>query len=105
VDPVSDGLRLTLTDGTTETVDRVVLATGYRIDISKYHIVDPSLRQAIDAKDGYPVMSMGLETSVPGLYMAGVIGERTLGPTLRFVTGTSNSGPRLAEAIGKRLRR
>jgi len=28
--------------------------------------------------------------------MAGVIGEKTLGPTLRFVTGTSNAGPYLA---------
>jgi len=52
--------------------------------------------------DGYPVLTTGLETSVPGLFMVGVIGERTLGPTLRFVTGTSNAGPRVAAALAAR---
>lgn len=99
------GLKLALSDGTTDQVDLVVLATGYRIDISKYHILDSSLKQHIQkTPDGYPVLDTSLQTSVNGLYMAGVIAERTLGPTLRFVTGTSNAGPRLAAAvIGKRF--
>jgi cation diffusion facilitator CzcD-associated flavoprotein CzcO len=99
------GLNLVLSDGTTEQVDMVVLATGYRIDISKYHILDTSLQRQIQkTPDGYPVLDTGLQTSVNGLYMAGVIAEKTLGPTLRFVTGTSNAGPRLAAAVtGKRF--
>jgi FAD-dependent urate hydroxylase len=98
------GLKLALSDGTTDQVDLVVLATGYRIDISKYGILDSSLMQQLRrTPDGYPVLDTGLQTSVDGLYMAGVIAEKTLGPTLRFVTGTSNAGPRLAAAVaGKR---
>lgn len=99
------GLRLELSDNTTENVDFVVCATGYRIDISKYQILDSSLQQRVQRTSaGYPVLDTGLQTTVKGLYMAGVIGEKTLGPTLRFVTGTSNAGPRLASAItGKQL--
>jgi cation diffusion facilitator CzcD-associated flavoprotein CzcO len=94
------GLKLELSDGTTELVDFAVCATGYRIDISMYRLLDNSLQQHIrKTPDGYPVLDTSLQTSVRGLYMAGVIGERTLGPTLRFVTGTSNAGPRLASAI------
>jgi FAD-dependent urate hydroxylase len=98
------GLKLALSDGTTDQVDLAVLATGYRIDVSKYRILDNSLnRQVQKTPDGYPVLDMSLQTSVPGLYMAGVIAEKALGPTLRFVTGTSNAGPRLAAAVaGKR---
>lgn len=98
-------LRLEISDGTIDHVDFVVLATGYRIDISRYNIFDSALQQRVQkTADGYPVLDTGLQTSVPGLYTAGVIGERTLGPTLRFVTGTSNAGPRLAAAItGKRV--
>jgi thioredoxin reductase len=97
-------VRLTFNDGTTEVYDRVVLATGYRIDVSKYHVLDVALRRELQrTSDGYPVLSTGLETSVEGLYMAGVVGEKTLGPTLRFVTGTSNAGPRLAAAAARRL--
>jgi hypothetical protein len=33
--------------------------------------------------------------------MTGVVGEKALGPTLRFVTGTSNASPRVAEAIAR----
>ena len=81
-----------------------MLATGYKIDISRYQILDSSLRRQIRrTQDGYPVLDTNLQTSVQGLYMAGVVGEKTLGPTLRFVTGTSNAGPRLAAGIaGKR---
>jgi thioredoxin reductase len=94
------GLKLELSDGTSEQVDFVVLATGYRIDVSKYNVLDNSLKQHVrQTPDGYPVLDMSLQTSVDGLYMAGVIAEKTLGPTLRFVTGTSNAGPRLAVAV------
>jgi FAD-dependent urate hydroxylase len=101
------GLRLDLSDGATDNVDCVVCATGYRIDISKYRILDSSLHERVQqTADGYPVLDTSLQTSVPGLYMAGVIAEKTLGPTLRFVTGTSNAGPRLASAIiGNRFSR
>ena len=93
-------LNLALSDGTTDQVDLVVLATGYKIDISKYHILDHSLKRHVQqTPDSYPVLDTNLQTTVDGLYMAGVIAEKTLGPTLRFVTGTSNAGPRLAAAI------
>jgi len=100
-------LNLFLSDGSKEQVDRVVLATGYKIDISRYGILDSVLKQEIkQTSDGYPVLQTSLETSVPGLFMTGVVGERTLGPTLRFVTGTNNAGPRLAAALaGKRKSR
>jgi hypothetical protein len=99
------GLRLTLSDRSSVEVDRVVLGTGYRIDVSRWPILDPALRRDIQTtNDGYPVLTTGLETSVKGLHMTGVVGEKTLGPTLRFVTGTSNASPRVAEAIAGRRR-
>jgi thioredoxin reductase len=100
-------LNLELSDGTTDHVDFAILATGYKIDVSKYCILASSLQQRVQrTSEGYPVLDMSLQTSVNGLYMAGVIAEKTLGPTLRFVTGTSNAGPRLAAAVtGKRLSR
>jgi thioredoxin reductase len=97
------GLMLELSNGTKDRVDFVVLATGYKIDISRYQILDPSLKLQIKSTpEGYPVLDTNLQTSVKGLYMAGVVGEKTLGPTLRFVTGTSNAGPRLAAGIAGR---
>jgi FAD-dependent urate hydroxylase len=102
-EPVGNGLRLTYSDGSAEQVDRVVLATGYKIEMSRYPVLDDTLKKQIQqTADGYPILQTSLETSVPGLFMTGVVGERTLGPTLRFVTGTNNAGPRLAAAIAAR---
>jgi len=105
VERVHDGLKLALSDGSTTWVDRVVLGTGYRVDVAKYPILDERLRRNIQrTPDGYPSLTMNLQTSIHGLYMVGVVAERALGPTLRFVTGTSNAGPRLTAAItGGRL--
>jgi thioredoxin reductase len=100
VERAGDKLKLALSDGTTEQADLVVLANGYNIDLSKYQILDDSLQQKIlKTSDGYPVLATSLQSSIEGLYMAGVVAERTLGPTLRFVTGTSNAGPQLAAAL------
>lgn len=100
VEEVGGRLSVFLSDGSVEPFDNVILATGYKIDISRYGILDPALLAKIQqTTDGYPILNTGLQTSVPGLYMTGVVGERTLGPTLRFVTGTNNAGPRLAAAI------
>ncbi len=99
------GLTLELSNGTKDHVNFVVLATGYKIDVGRYQLLDSSLKRQIQrTPDGYPVLDTNLQTSVRGLYMAGVVGEKTLGPTLRFVTGTSNAGPRLAAGVtGRRL--
>ena len=99
VEVVNDRLKLVLSDGRTDWVDRVVLATGYSIDVSRYQLLDGSLQRELKTENGYPLLTADLESSIPGLYMAGVVAERTLGPTLRFVCGTFNVGPRLAAAM------
>src|SRR5262249_38050180 len=108
VEHLKNGLKLTLSSGAVETVDRVVLATGYKVDISKLGILDEAVTRNLKVSDGYPDLTTGLETSVKGLYMAGVVAGRRLGPTMRFATGTSNARPPLAAAVvgrrpGKRL--
>ena len=80
----------------------MVLATGYVIDVSRYQLLDESLKRELKIENGYPLLTASLETSIPGLYMAGVVAERTLGPTLRFVCGTFNVGPRLAAALTRK---
>jgi thioredoxin reductase len=106
VERIGDTVRLSLSDKTTRTFDAVLLATGYRIDMAKFPLLSESLcREVRTTPERYPELTSGLETSVKGLYMAGVVSEKTLGPTLRFVTGTMNAGPRVAASITKNGRR
>jgi len=86
--PVAGQLRVTLTDGSEQTVDHLMCATGYRIDIANYSFLDPQLVREIDQLNGYPRLQPGLECSVPGLHFLGAPAAWSFGPVARFVSGT-----------------
>lgn len=93
---VNGELQLKLDDGTEKRVDHVLLGTGYRVDISKYEFLCDSLLKDIKQIDGYPDLSAGLSTSVPGLHFTGATAARKFGPLLYFVTGTDFAARELA---------
>jgi predicted ATP-grasp superfamily ATP-dependent carboligase/pyruvate/2-oxoglutarate dehydrogenase complex dihydrolipoamide dehydrogenase (E3) component len=93
------GLQLTLDDGTTRDADHVMLATGYRIDISRYGFIAPDLLKSIERFGGFPVLSISFESSVPGLYFVGAPATHSFGPLVRFVAGTKYSGRAVAKSI------
>jgi hypothetical protein len=42
----------------------------------------------LERVDGYPVLSAGFESSVPGLHFVGAPGAYSFGPLCRFVSGS-----------------
>jgi pyruvate/2-oxoglutarate dehydrogenase complex dihydrolipoamide dehydrogenase (E3) component len=80
-------VRLTLSDGTSRQVDHLLLGTGYRPDLEKLEFLDAGLRQQIQARDGYPLLNEGFESSVPGLHFVGAVANKSFGPICRFVAG------------------
>jgi cation diffusion facilitator CzcD-associated flavoprotein CzcO len=80
-------VRLQLDDGTEHIVDRLVLGTGYRVDISRYSFLSRNLVTAIQKAGGYPVLNFNLEASVPGLYFVGAPSAWSYGPLMFFVAG------------------
>jgi len=81
-------LRLQLSDGTERMVDHLLCGTGYRVDVSRYGFIDPSLRQRLRTREGYPDLSVGFESSIPGLHFLGTPAANSFGPLCRFVAGT-----------------
>jgi lysine/ornithine N-monooxygenase len=82
------GVRLRLSDGSERTVDHVLLGTGYRVDLSRYEFLPPSLLSEIHQASGAPVLSSGFTSSVPGLHFVGATAAKSYGPLLQFVAGT-----------------
>jgi hypothetical protein len=97
---------LTLTDGSSRTVDHVLLGTGYRVDVRRYPFLERELAASIAVADGgYPVLGPGLESSVPGLHFMGAAAAHSFGPIMRFVVGSWYSAPAVARrAAGRRQR-
>ena len=92
-------LRLTLDDGTQRHVDHALLATGYRVDVSRYEFLSPALVSAITISDGYPQLSDSFESSVPGLYFLGAPSAQTFGPLMGFVGGTRHASKALTKCV------
>jgi hypothetical protein len=97
--PAGERMALRLDDGGTLDVDHVLLATGYRIDLDKYRILAPELLHRVDCVDGYPVLSAGFESSLPGLHFLGASAVGSFGPLMRFVAGTGYAAHALTRAV------
>jgi cation diffusion facilitator CzcD-associated flavoprotein CzcO len=100
IDAAANGDQVEVTtDRGAATFDHVLLATGYRIDIAKFGILPPALLAAIAQCEGYPVLSAGLESSVPGLHFVGATAVFSLGPLMRFIAGTGFAARKVARAV------
>lgn len=96
----SDGqVRISLNDGTNRTVDHALLATGYRVDTSKYEFLPQHLRSRLEVAYGYPILKCGLESSIPGLHFLGKAASWSFGPLLSFVSGTEFAAKELLRSI------
>ena len=95
VGPVGNGpVMLELSDGDALAVDHVVFASGYRADLAAV----PYLAGVIDrvsVVDGFPSLSPGFETTLPGLFVTGFSATRDFGPFYGFAKGCP-SAARLA---------
>jgi FAD-dependent urate hydroxylase len=94
-------LRLTLDDGTERLVDHALMATGYRVDVSRYPFLSPPLLSRLETVNGYPVLRRGLESSVPGLHFVGKTAARSFGPLLGFVSGAEFASTELVRFVSR----
>lgn len=93
--------RLILDDGTERRVDHVLMGTGYDVDISRYSFLPQELIREIRQLDGYPDVTAGFTTSVPGLHFIGATAARKFGPLMYFVTGTEFASRELTSCIAR----
>ncbi len=94
-------LRLRLDDGTERLVDHALLATGFRVDVSRYPFLSQSLLKQLKTTDGFPVLDRGLESSIRGLHFLGKPAARSFGPLLGFVSGAEFASNELIRSINR----
>ncbi len=75
-----------LSDGSTVTADHVVFASGYRADLRRVPYL-AGVQDQISVTDGFPDLSEGFETSLPGLWITGFASTRDFGPFYGFTKG------------------
>jgi cation diffusion facilitator CzcD-associated flavoprotein CzcO len=80
-------LVITLAGGDRIGADTLILATGYRVDVSRIAYLADDVRRALGVRDGYPELDDRFQSPVPGLYLPGQVATRDFGPFFGFVRG------------------
>jgi thioredoxin reductase len=96
-------LQLCATDGLQQELEteHVIAATGYRVDLTRLSFVSARIRSKIKSLMGAPVLSSSFESSVPGLFFAGVAAANSFGPVMRFAFGARFAARTLARALAQ----
>jgi thioredoxin reductase len=79
--------------------ERVIAATGFRVDLSRLDFLDPALAAEIEREGPAPRLSAHFETSVPGLFVVGAASAPTFGPVMRFMFGAKHAAPAIARRL------
>jgi hypothetical protein len=98
---IRDEIRLTLDDGSERFVDHVLLGTGYQVDIARYGFLSKEIIDGVHQFDGYPRLSRGFCSSIPGLHFIGATAARSFGPLLYFVAGTEFASRELVSHLSR----
>jgi thioredoxin reductase len=102
--PLNGHLRIDVSDGETASTietDHAICATGYRAEVRRLTFLDESLRREIRTVNDAPALDTGFESSVPGLFFAGLAGAMSFGPLMRFVYGAEFTAGRITGRLAK----
>jgi thioredoxin reductase len=99
-----DEVRIAVDDGTERRVDHVLLGTGYDVDISRYGFLSPELLANVQCMNGYPRLTGGFLSSVPGLHFIGATAARSFGPLMYFVAGTEFASKELSSHVVRNMK-
>jgi hypothetical protein len=100
-----DEVHVTLDGAGERAVDHVVMATGYKVDMTRHPLIGPQLAAELECFRGSPRLRRGLESSLPGLHFVGAMAAQSFGPLMRFVSGSTYAAPALAKGLAREVRR
>jgi cation diffusion facilitator CzcD-associated flavoprotein CzcO len=83
-------------------VDQIVLATGYKVNITKLpYLAAGNLLQELETRNGFPVLDDHFETSVPGLFITSMPATQDFGPFFGFTVSVRTSAKLICERLLK----
>ncbi|HTE86954.1 MAG TPA: FAD-dependent oxidoreductase [Dehalococcoidia bacterium] len=96
-------LSMRFDSGDAVTVDHILFATGYKVDVAAQPILSHrSIASELVAVDGFPELDEDFQSSVDGLFLAGLPASRDFGPFFGFVSGAPLAARLIIERVAER---
>lgn len=94
-------LLVELTNGEKLAVDRIILATGYKVNIAQLPFLSSgNVLSRLATSNGFPVLDDHFQTSVPGLFITSMPATQAFGPFFAFTISVRVSAKLICDAIG-----
>ena len=107
LDPADDAegvLRITLSNEETVTVDHVIFATGYKVDMSRVPLLAAgNLLPRLVVDNGYPCLDEHFETNIPGLFITSMPAVQDFGLFFAFTISVRTSARLIVPAVQRRI--
>jgi lysine/ornithine N-monooxygenase len=99
-------LRVSLSTGQALTVDHVILATGYKVDVHRIPFLESgNILPRLETLNGFPALDDHLESNIPGLFFTSMCATQDFGSFFGFTVSVRASatliGTRLREAVAE----
>ena len=99
----SGEFEVTLSNGETFTADKVLLATGYKVDIARLPLLSAgNVLDQLETRNGFPVLDDHFETSVAGLFITSMPAMQDFGPFFGFTNSVRTSAQLICSRIARR---
>jgi len=97
-----DTIAVALSSGERLTFDRLVFATGYKVDLPRVPYLN-GLAGGIEMVDGFPVLDEAFQSSISGLYITGFASTRDFGPFFGFTKGCPTAATLIVDDLLRRM--
>lgn len=95
-------LRVELTNGEKLSVDEVILATGYKVNIAQLpFLAAGNILNRMATRNGFPVLDDHFQTSVPKLFITSMPAVQDFGPFFAFTIAVRASATLICDAINQ----
>jgi len=102
--PCGDPAQPDTADPVAVAVDRVIFATGFKVDMARVPFIDAALLERLQLDNGFPPLDPGFESRVPGLFVTSMPATGDFGAFLAFTVSVRAATRVAGEAISARLR-
>lgn len=97
-------LQITLSNDETITVDHVIFATGYKVDMSRVPLLAAgNLLPRLALDNGYPRLDEHFQTTIPGLFVTSMPAVQDFGLFFAFTISVRTSARLIGPAVQQRI--
>ena len=93
-------LEITLDSGDKLTVDHVILATGYKVQIDHVpFLAQGNMLDKLATRNGFPILDEHFQTNIPGLFITSMLATQDFGSFFAFTVSSRTSAKIIGHAI------